>query len=321
MKAPDFWQKNSFLKYLLLPLGWVYGRLGAWRWQVTEPMELPIPVICIGNLVAGGAGKTPVAMALGEILHARRLPFHYLSRGYGGAGLETPQCVTPRHDAATVGDEPVLLSTVAPCWVCRDRKLAANAALRAGAHLLVMDDGYQNPSMHKSLNILVIDGSYGIGNGALIPAGPLRESWENGIHRADAVIFVGKDLHGLRHRIPPEVPQFTGFMEPQTPLRDLTQPALPFAGIGRPEKFFTMLRDAGVKLAATAPFPDHHRYTEADLQQLRQRAATLKATLTCTTKDAVKLPPHFRDEIQVVHVRFRFEDLRSFTEWLEPHLL
>jgi tetraacyldisaccharide 4'-kinase len=186
--------------------------------------------------------------------------------------------------------------------------------------MLVMDDGYQNPSLEKSLSLLVIDGVYGIGNRQVMPAGPLRETWESAIARADAVIFVGKDIQGLRYRIPSHIPQFTGYLEPRTPLSRLSQPVLAFAGIGRPEKFFTMLRNAGVVIAETLGFPDHHHYTERDIDNLKQRAKALKATLTCTAKDAVKLPSFATEELQVVEVAFRFEDLRGFTEWLESRL-
>lgn len=320
MKAPQFWEEQGLIPIILKPFAKIYQWLGEWRWNLVTPMEMPIPLICIGNVVAGGAGKTPVALALGELLRAKNIPFHYISRGYGGKTQATPLCVTPRHSAAEVGDEPLLLSKMAPCWVGKDRKSAATKALRAGAQMLVMDDGYQNPALNKSLSLLVIDGAYGIGNGRVMPAGPLRETLEAALTRADAVIFVGKDQHGLRHRIPPHIPQFSGHLEPQTPLSRLSQPVLAFAGIGRPQKFFTMLQNAGVVIAETQSFPDHHQYTEKDIEALKQRATALQATLTCTTKDAVKLPTLPAETLQVVEIAFRFEDLRGFTEWLESKL-
>jgi tetraacyldisaccharide 4'-kinase len=321
MKTPHFWQKKGCLPLLLSPLGWAYGALGRLRWRVVTPLELPIPVICIGNLVAGGAGKTPVALTIGEMLKARNIRYHYLSRGYGGASVSVqPLLVTPRHTAREVGDEPKLLATQAPCWVSSSRKASATAAFEAGAAAILMDDGYQNPLLKKSLNFLVIDGSYGIGNGRLLPAGPLRERFAEGIHRADAVIFIGTDTHKLREKIPASLPCFSGQLLPEQPLTQLQQPLYAFAGIGRPEKFFTMLQAAGLNLAATEGFPDHHHYTEAELDRLEAAATAHHAVLTCTAKDAVKLPPYFQEKIQVVRVAFHFDDLRGFTEWLETRI-
>ena len=146
MQPPDFWydQKSSLLSVLLAPVGWFYGLTGAIRQDRARPWQAPIPVICVGNLVAGGQGKTPMALSLGAALKTKGQNIHFLSRGYGGS-LSGPLQVDPaRHTAAEVGDEPLLLADIAPAWICGDRRAGIEAALNAGAEIMVMDDGFQN---------------------------------------------------------------------------------------------------------------------------------------------------------------------------------
>jgi tetraacyldisaccharide 4'-kinase len=268
---------------------------------------VPVPVLCVGNLVAGGAGKTPVVLSLAARLGARGRAVHILSRGYGGS-LAGPVRVDPaRHSAAEVGDEPLLLAQAAPTWVARDRARGGRAAAEAGAALLLLDDGLQNPGIAKDLSLLVVDGGYGFGNGRVLPAGPLRESLAAGLARADAVVLMGDDRAGvgallgakpvLRARLVAErAGQFAG------------RPVVAFAGIGRNAKFFDTLAGTGARLVARHGFPDHHRYRAAELDRLGAEAEAAGALLVTTAKDAARLAPAWRARVAVLHVAVAWQD-------------
>jgi tetraacyldisaccharide 4'-kinase len=305
--TPEFWARPGLVPDLLQPLAWAYAAAGAARQAWTQPWRAPIPVICVGNLVAGGAGKTPVAISLARRLQARGVALHLLSRGYGGS-LAGPIAVDgARHDAAQVGDEALLLAAAAPTWIARDRVAGAKAAAAAGAQCLVLDDGLQNPTLAKELSLLVIDGAYGFGNGRVLPAGPLREPLATGLAGADAVVLMGEDRAGitpllagktvLRARLVPEnAAAFAG------------RTVVAFAGIGRPAKFFATLESIGVLLAARHAFADHHRYRSDELRRLFSAAETAHAVLVTTAKDAVRLPAEWRAHVEVLSVRAEFDD-------------
>jgi tetraacyldisaccharide 4'-kinase len=305
--TPEFWARAGLIPDLLQPLAWAYAAAGAARHAWTDPWRAPVPVICVGNLVAGGAGKTPVAIALARRLQASGIALHLLSRGYGGS-LAGPIAVDrARHDAAQVGDEALLLAAAAPAWIARDRVAGAKAAVAAGAQCLLLDDGLQNPTLAKDLALLVIDGAYGFGNRRVLPAGPLREPLDTGLARADAVVLMGEDRAGvtpllagktvLRARLVPEnAAAFAG------------RTAVAFAGIGRPAKFFATLEAIGARLAARHAFPDHHPYRAAELQRLLADAEAAHAVLVTTAKDAVRLPVEWRSHVEVLRVTAQFDD-------------
>ena len=312
---PEFWARPGLASDLLQPLAWGYAAAGAAQRAFITPWQASVAVLCVGNIVAGGAGKTPVALSLAQRLIARGRRPHFLSRGYGGR-LVGPVAVDAKgHDAAAVGDEALLLAQVAPTWLARDRPAGARAAIAAGAGLIIMDDGFQNPSLAKTLSLLVIDGAYGVGNGRLLPAGPLRETLASALVRADAIVLLGEDetkllpaLAGkpvLRARLVP-----VGKVSPG--------PYLAFAGIGRPEKFFRTLEDAGARLVARAGFADHHVYRDAELRDLDERAKAAGAQLITTAKDAVRLSPAWRARVAVLEVEIAWQDtaLDKFLERL-----
>ncbi len=306
MRAPAFWSGPSLLSDLLMPAGDLYAAAGWLRQRLIRPQRAPVPVICIGNLVAGGAGKTPTARALLERLTAGGHRPAALLRGYGGR-LAGPVRVKPeRHDAHAVGDEALLLARAAPTWVARDRVAGARAAAAAGAELVVMDDGFQNPSLAKDLSLLVLDGESGLGNGRVIPAGPLREPSGRGFARADALVILGDDRHGLAVRAP-GTPVLFARLEPSDGADLAGRRLLAFAGIGRPSKFFATLERLGAELVATAAFADHHRYTAAELEALQGRAVQQAATLITTEKDAVRLPDAWRQRVEVLPVELVFD--------------
>lgn len=299
MKAPGFWEHDGPLARLFEPAAALYAAAGAWRLRRGTPWRAPVPVICVGNVVAGGAGKTPVALDL-----LGRLPgAHALLRGYGGR-LAGPVRVAPAtHGHEDVGDEALLLAARAPTWVARDRAAGARAAVEAGATAIVMDDGFQNPALHKTLALLVIDGAYGLGNGRVLPAGPLREPFARAIARADAVVILGDDSWGVARRLPPGLPVLHGDLAPGPEAAQLAgQKVVAFAGIGRPAKFFTTLRQLGARVVASHPFADHYPYAPADIQPILDEAFQLGALPVTTAKDAVRLPLDQRQQVNVLSV-------------------
>ncbi|MCK0168717.1 tetraacyldisaccharide 4'-kinase [Jannaschia sp. S6380] len=305
MKAPGFWSRPPRLRARLLsPLGAIYAAATARR--VARPgQRVGVPVICVGNLTAGGTGKTPTVIALLQMLAERGVAAHVVSRGHGGR-LAGPVRVDPaRHTDAEVGDEPLLLAAFGPTWVARDRAAGALAAIRAGAGAILLDDGFQNPSLVKDLSIVVVDAGAGFGNGRVIPAGPLREPVAAGLARADFTLTIGAGTVVL-----PQPPtRLRGRLVPLTTGMDWTGlPVFAFAGIGRPQKFFDTLSDLGADLRGTEALADHQPLTPALLRRLGERAARLSAQPVTTEKDAVRLPPSLRGQVLALPVRLEIED-------------
>lgn len=302
MKAPSFWYRPAgTLAAMLSPLGDIYAAATRRR-LATRPAYRPkVPVVCIGNVTAGGSGKTPLALALAKMLIELGRNPAFVSRGYGGK-LKGPVKVDPaRHTAADVGDEPLLLARQAPVWIARDRAAAARQAEQESS-ILILDDGLQNPSIAKDFSILVIDGETGIGNGLCIPAGPLREPLSNALKRAQAMVIIGKqDKQNLAAQA--VCPVFRADFTP-TNLDKLPRdrPFLAFAGIGRPEKFYATCREAGLHLAATRDFPDHHAFRQSDLDALAEESRRLGATLLTTEKDRARLPRNFAQSVHALRV-------------------
>jgi tetraacyldisaccharide 4'-kinase len=292
IREPEFWWRPG-TGGLLIPAAAIYGAAAALRMRAAG-RQAGLPVVCLGNLTVGGAGKTPAAIAVAGLFYAvRERPF-FLSRGYGGR-LAGPVRVNPTlHRAADVGDEPLLLARCAPTVVARDRVAGAELAQFAGASVIVMDDGLQNSSLAKDLTVIVVDGRRGIGNGHIIPAGPLRAPLGLQLDRAQGLIVVGPPdgaaavLDRARRR---GIAIFHARLEPDRSVITAIggRKVLAFAGIGDPQKFFATLNAAGIDVAARASFPDHHRYTAADAQDLLARAQTKGLMLVSTEKDLMRL--------------------------------
>jgi tetraacyldisaccharide 4'-kinase len=275
----------------------------------------------VGNLVMGGAGKTPVTLALSTWLLERSIAVHVVMRGYGGR-LRGPVRVDPaHHDALAVGDEALLHAARAVCWVSRDRAAGVRAAAGAGARVILLDDGLQNPAVAKALSIIVIDVAYGFGNRRVIPAGPLREGLGNGLARADAIVLLATDGEvgcdepiALSNRRP----TLSAALAPVAGERLRGARLLAFAGIGRPQKFFATARALGVDLVGTRQFPDHHPFRAAEIDALRRDAERAGARLVTTAKDIVRVPLALRAGIEVLEVEIRWSDPEILDRLMKP---
>ncbi|MBD2747032.1 tetraacyldisaccharide 4'-kinase [Microvirga sp. BT688] len=315
MRAPRFWWQPSpsLQANLLRPVGLIYGSVAASRMK-RRGEQVELPVICIGNFTAGGAGKTPTAIAIADILDGAGENPIFLSRGYGGR-LAGPVRVQPQHGAADVGDEPVLLSRTARTIVSRSRPAGARLAYEIGATVVVMDDGLQNPSLIKDCAIAVVDGATGIGNGLQLPAGPLRAPMRAQWPLVDAVLVIGDgepgrqvaleaDEHGKR--------VFTASLEPSPEAAEALKGrrVMAFAGIGRPEKFFDTLHACGAIVDVSHAFPDHHSFKPEEVTALRQEAEKLGLLPVTTEKDLVRITDASAawPELMALPVRLRIEN-------------
>ncbi len=305
MRPPAFWQHDGPMARLLAPAGAAVAGLTARR--VSRPgWRAPVPVLCCGNAGVGGAGKTTVALDLARRLMARGVAVHCLTRGYGGRSRGVLRIDPALHDASLVGDEPLLLAAVAPTWVAADRGASARAAVAAGAQALLMDDGLQNPTLVQDAALLVVDGAAGFGNGRVMPAGPLRESVAAAAARCRATVLIGPDTANVRAALPPGLPVLAAALRSDMALDGVR--VLAFCGIARPSKFHDTLRQAGATLAECMDFPDHHRFSDTELNHMLARAAALDAVPVTTPKDAVRLPGAVRSRVQVVGVSLLWDN-------------
>jgi tetraacyldisaccharide 4'-kinase len=325
MRAPDFWwQKPGLAGTLLYPLSLLYGAITTAR-MARKGGRAAVPVICVGNPTVGGAGKTPTALAVAAMLkEAGERPF-FLTRGYGGR-LSGPLTVDlQEHTAADVGDEPLLLARKFPTVVARDRMAGAHIAAHEGASVIVMDDGFQNPSLRKDFSILVIDGGLGLGNGWVFPAGPLRAPIDQQLEFAQCIVAVGERT---ATSIPSNsgVPEFPARLMPDASASTLAgKKVLAFAGIGHPQKFFATLRNAGADVAEERVFDDHHFYSAQDAGALLQAAKAKSLQLVTTEKDFVRIQGHqplktLADATITLPVQLKFSSENEFRELLSQAL-
>jgi tetraacyldisaccharide 4'-kinase len=309
MQPPDFWRTDNGIARLLDPFGRIYGAITTRRVRDTIPYRPAAPVISVGNLTVGGAGKTPVARSIVARLAARGETPAVILRGYGGS-LKGPVRVDPLHHTVTdVGDEALLHALHAPTWVARSRAAGAVAATVSGASVIVLDDGHQHPGIAKDLSLVVIDGAGGFGNGRIFPAGPLREALADGFARADAVVLMNQDRRNVAARIPAQLPVLRAHLVPGPESAALRgRKVVAFAGIADPGKFFQTLHDIGATVVAMHPFGDHHDFEPTDIEPILDEAYSLDAIPVTTEKDAVRLAPDQRQQVNVLSVDVAWED-------------
>ncbi|NIX76643.1 tetraacyldisaccharide 4'-kinase [Microvirga terricola] len=325
MRAPAFWWRKapSLVACLLWPASLIYGAVAALR-MARRGVRAGLPIICVGNFTAGGAGKTPTALAIAALLEESGESPAFLSRGYRGR-LKGPVEVGPQHTARDVGDEPRLLAATAATVVSADRPSGAWLAHEIGATTVIMDDGLQNPSLRKDCAIAVVDGATGIGNGLCLPAGPLRAPMRAQWRKIDAVLIVGDGLAGeavedQAKRRSKRVFRATLIPHEAAAKALKGQKVLAFAGIGRPDKFFDTLRSLGAIVEEARPFPDHHAYSISDLASLREEAEKRGLTSVTTQKDLMRIQslegvPQW-DALQALPVRLRIEDEAAFRNFI-----
>lgn len=315
-EAPGFWwRKPSWQALLLAPFALAYGAVARWKLDRGERADAAVPVLCVGNFIAGGGGKTPTALALGRAAQAMGLRPGFLSRGHGGAS-GGPLLVDPaRHDAAAVGDEPMLLAALAPTAIAVDRKRGAALLRGAGCDLVIMDDGFQSARLRTDMALLVIDAGRGLGNGRVIPAGPLRAPIVDQVRHADALLVIGEGDAGdaaIRSTAKGGKPVYEARLAPENPGRLDGHRLFAFAGIADPLKFYRSLEALGAELAGTRDFPDHHPFTAAEIAELEAAAKGL--TLVTTRKDAARLAGGnaaaraFLQRIEVLDVALEFAE-------------
>lgn len=304
--TPSFWYQRSIIGYAIMILLWPLSLL--WRIASTtrrlwiRPVKLPLPVICIGNLTAGGTGKTPLVTCVAKAAIDKGLAPVVLSKGYGGSAAG-PHLVTADDSAALVGDEPLELAAICPVVIAKTRKAGAVwIAENMTADVILMDDGFQNPALQPDIGIVVFDGNRGIGNGQIMPVGPMREGLRNGLQRASYVVIIGDDTQGLSqtiHHMRPDIPIISASKEFEPSVQAILakEPLLAFAGIGHPDAFFAMIAEHGGQLIKTLSFPDHHRYTAAEWQNIHATALRHQAKLVTTRKDYMRLDPDQRHAV------------------------
>jgi tetraacyldisaccharide 4'-kinase len=311
MKEPWFWREKTLAARIvsasLTPAAALYDAVRRTRNALTRPYPAPLPVICIGNYSLGGVGKTPFALLLGKLLKSRGVDAHFITRGFGGALKGPIRVDVEAHSASDVGDEALLLAAMAPTWLSHDRPAGALAAKLAGAEAVIMDDGFQNPTLEKTFSFLLSEAGDGAGNGRLFPAGPLREPAAEALSRASAQVFIwaNKDSQP-RHQETAGLPTFNAWLEPAGEIKP--RRVVAFCGIGRPERFFNSLTAAGFEIADCIAFPDHYPYSAATLRRLSKTASEKSARLITTEKDMTRISGLIRSRIDAFRVEMRCDN-------------
>ena len=318
LKAPKFWyqKKDTYLSTLLYPFSLLFRFGTRIRYIISNKKMSPLPIICVGNIVVGGAGKTPVALKIGKLLIKAGYKPHFISKGYAGL-IKKSTLVQTWHSAKSVGDESILLSKVAPTWIGLDRIYSSVLAKKEGADCLIMDDGFQNPTIEKDFSIIVINADQEFGNKRVIPSGPLRESIRRGLSRTNLIISIGNISEELKKSIPSNIPIISSKFEIKKESRSFKgQNIIAFAGIAYPEKFFKSLEDQGSKIVKQISYPDHYIYTENDILSLAETANSTKSILVSTQKDYVRIPKTYRSLVNTLEGEITFNNQELLIEIL-----
>ncbi|HSQ97152.1 MAG TPA: tetraacyldisaccharide 4'-kinase [Rickettsiales bacterium] len=316
MKTPNFWKDKNIISFILYPFAIVYKVIRRLHVLFSKEYKAKnLKIICVGNLTAGGSGKTPIALKIGEILKENDKNFAYLSKGYKGKIKKFTKVDSETHSYLEVGDEALLLAQLADTFICKNRKQAIKTLSKDYNYdIIVMDDGFQNPTIYKDKNIIVIDGEYGIGNGMLLPSGPLREKIHNSIKKIDSVIIIGQDKQNLEESF---INNGIEVLRANIEEKDKSQnnkKYLAFCGIGRCEKFFNSLKKANYDIKKEISYEDHHKYTEEELKNIMTEAKKESCKIITTSKDWVKLPKKYREKINILEIEIKFYNNDTFTE-------
>lgn len=329
-RTPSFWYPKSqedekpLSVSLLRPLSWLYACGFKIHQSMSKTRKADITILCVGNLSAGGTGKTPTCISLMTLLRdsgIAKTP-HFLMRGYGG-GERGPLLVDPeKHSAWDVGDESLILAQRAPTIISADRIAGAKLAQQNGADIVIMDDGLQNPGIHKDFKLIVINGEMGFGNGLVMPAGPLREPLKAGLKKADAFLIIGDDRTNVKSSLPSETPVFTAHLEAgKDGLPPKGEKLLAFAGLGYPQKFFGFLsQELGYDVVETVAFADHCPYERSDVLDLRAKAKDHGATLITTEKDFMRLPIGYKEDIMTLPVSMQFDEAKALQSFFKDEI-
>ncbi len=319
-RPPKFFYNSSFSSFFLKPFGFIFSLVTVFRRKIKTSYRSKFPVICCGNITLGGTGKTPTALWIGKNLKKQDKKIAYLTRGWKGTELG-PLLVNPKkHTSFQVGDEALLLAKEALTIVSKNRKEGAKFAETLDIDILIMDDGFQNPSLYKDFTCLIFDGASGLGNASLFPAGPLRETLKSGLSLSNCALIIGKDRTKLKEKIQKikeNFPIFEGTLEPMPNDIDKKEAYIAFAGIGFPEKFFSTLKKSNFCVLEKKYFSDHYSYTSSDLIKLTTLANSLKAKLITTEKDFVRLPNAYKKEVLFLPITLEMKKEKKFLSLLK----
>lgn len=315
MRTPKLWKSKNIFSIFLFPVSLIYGFFRKIHKTFSkEYKSKKLNIVCIGNLTAGGNGKTPVAIKIGEIFKQNGKNFAYLSKGYKGKINDFVKVDSRKHTYLDVGDEPLLLSKITDTFVCKNRKKAIQILEnKYNYDFIIMDDGFQNPTIYKNKNIIVVDGEYGIGNGFLLPAGPLRENLKDAIKRIDFVIIIGNDKQNLEeYFLKNNIKVFKASIKEKIKNINNNQKYIAFSGIGRPEKFFNSLKKVGCNVIKEISFEDHHIYTNNEIEKILLTAKKENAKVITTSKDWIKLAKNYQNQIDVLEIEIDLLDKNNF---------
>lgn len=319
-KQPKFWRKKtSIYSDALIPFGVLYYVASLIKAAITSSYKPKAKVVCIGNATVGGAGKTPVAMAIYKLIEPLGKKVAFLSKGYGGNIQGPVEVDCKKHRAEDVGDEPLLLAATAPTAIAHNRVDGIRFLEEQGSEIIIMDDGLQNYSITKDISFLVVDGNYGFGNQRVLPSGPLREPVHAALKKSDAVIFVGDDTNKVKESL-------KGNMVVNAQIDILSKKPsegskfIAFAGIANPDKFFDSLEKTSHNVVDAICFPDHHNYTKEELSALSAAASEVSAKLITTSKDYVRLSPENRESISVLPIEIKWNSSAKLVNLLKEKL-
>lgn len=314
---PDFWVNDNILSIALTPLSFIYKLLFKIKYSTQIPYKSKIPVICVGNVTIGGTGKTPLCIHIAETLLKKGYHPAFLSRGFGGKSTEPLLVDNQKHFYTDVGDEPLILSKIAPAYISRKRSDGIKLIEKSNCDIVIMDDGLQNNSIYKNISLLVVDGLYGFGNKKLLPSGPMREELNDALNKTDAVIIIGKDNHNISSIITKPI-FHAKIISANNNIKE--NKYLAFAGIGNPQKFYNSLKEANINVIKTLDYPDHFCYSPKDIGNLLKTANSLNAKLITTEKDFLKIPSHLSNNIDVFKISIEFDKQLDFINFIEQKL-